>query len=369
MLINALSAFGVMEGKGIYNRHAKHRAGGAALALSYWEKAALSVPLAQANRPFVVANYGSSQAKNFFPPPHIAVRALRSRLGPDRPIFIYHIDLPATDLNAFFGALESDPDRYAVDEPNVFSCAVGRSFSGNVLPAGHVDLGWSSYSAMLVGHTAASIPGHLHMPRSTGVARAEFEHQSARDWKTFLELRSAELRPGGRLVVVVPADNEDGCSGIETIMDHADEVLAAMVQDHAITAAERERMVLGVWPRSKQDLHAPFGSDGRFHGLIVEHCETTDLQDTAWANYQRNGNRQVLARRHAAYFRSIFAPSLSHALAAAHDPETVRAFNERLEQGLRLRLSGRPAPLNSRVSTIVLEKQMHGRLVSRWTVE
>jgi hypothetical protein len=45
-----------------------------------------------------------------------------------------------------------------------------------------------------------------------------------------------------------PTANEDGWSGFEAITDHAIAALAAMVDDHAITAHERERMVLGVWP-------------------------------------------------------------------------------------------------------------------------
>jgi salicylate 1-O-methyltransferase len=238
-----------------------------------------------------------------------------------------------------------------------------------VLRPGLVDLGWSSYCAMLASRVPASTSGHRYGPRDTGVARAEFERQSSRDWKTFLQLRSAELRPGGRLVVVVPADDAAGSSGAEAIMDHASMVLAAMVGDQAITAAERARMLLGVWPRSEKDLLAPFAPDRQFQELMVEHCETADLQDSAWAGYQRNGNREVLAGRHAAYFRSLFAPSLSRALAAAHDPETVRVFGERLEQGLRLRLLNHPAPINSRVGTIVLRKRMRGRLVSRCAIE
>lgn len=39
-----------------------------------------------------------------------------------------------------------------------------------------------------------------------------------------------------------------------------------------------------------------------------------DLPDAAWADYQRDGNKDAFAERHAAFFRSIFAPSLACAL-------------------------------------------------------
>jgi hypothetical protein len=128
-------------------------------------------------------------------------------------------------------------------------------------------------------------------------------------------------------------------------------------------------MVLRQWSRSKSDLLAPFDKDGQFQGLIVQHYETTDHQDTAWSNYERDGDREVLAYKRAAFFRCAFALSLACALTAAHDRERVRSFSERLEEGLKLRLSGRPAPINSLVGIIVLQMEMRGRLVSTWTIE
>jgi hypothetical protein len=83
-----LAASGVMGGNGAYHKHAKLPSG-VALAFSYWEKAVFSVPLGNGNRPVVVADYGSSQARNSFSPLRIAVRAVRARLGPDSAILIH----------------------------------------------------------------------------------------------------------------------------------------------------------------------------------------------------------------------------------------------------------------------------------------
>jgi SAM dependent carboxyl methyltransferase len=198
---------------------------------------------------------------------------------------------------------------------------------------------------------------NIHRAVYRGMERFVFESQAAQDWETFLSLRAKELRPGGRLVVVVPGAGEDGVSGFENIMDHANAVLVEMVEDGAITADEYERMVLGVWPRRSQDLRVPFASDGRFHDLIVESCETTPLSDAAWADYQRDGNLADLVNKHATYYRATFAPSLASALRLAHKPETCRAFSESLEHKLRQRLVREPTPINSLVETIVLAKQ------------
>jgi len=194
-----------MEGAGAYNRHARIPASGAATALPHWQKAVLSLPLGNSKRPVVIADYGSSQGKNSCVPMLLAVRALRSRLGRVRPILVHHIDVPANDFNALFHVLDSDPDRYAADDPNVFPSAIARSFYDKVLPPEQVDLGWSAYSAMWLSRIPMPIPGHFCVLNSTRSIRSEFEQQLARDWETFLTLRSAELRFGGRLVVVVPA--------------------------------------------------------------------------------------------------------------------------------------------------------------------
>ena len=66
---------GVMEGKGSYNKYAKLPAGGAALAMPLLEKAVRAVRLDPADRPFVIADYGSSQGKNSLAPLSVAIKS------------------------------------------------------------------------------------------------------------------------------------------------------------------------------------------------------------------------------------------------------------------------------------------------------
>jgi hypothetical protein len=285
-----------------------------------------------------------------------AIEVLRTRLGSERPILIYHEDLPANDFNALFGVLDKDPDSYASNDPNVFSCAIGRSFYQSVLPPDHVHLGWSSYAAMWISRIPAQIPDHFFAARSSGHVRAAFERQGAQDWESFLSLRAIELRPGGRLVVAVPGADADAISGYEDIMDSANATLADMVTESAITADERARMVIGAWPRARRDLLAPFVRKPRFSDLKVEHCATDALPDAAWADYQRDGNVDALARKHALFFRTIFAPTLAGALDRNRDSERIRDFSDRIEVGLKRRLVNRPEPINTLVETIVVAK-------------
>jgi hypothetical protein len=235
---------GVMEGKGAYNKYAKLPAGGAALALPLLEKATAVADLGAGDQPVVIADYGSSQGKNSLVPMQIAIKGLRNRVGANRAIFVFHVDQPSNDFRTLFEVLDSDPDRYGLDEPNVFPGAIGRSFYENVLPPGSVHLGWSSYAAVWLSRVPTLIPGHFMPLHSAGTVRAEFARQGAQDWEAFLSLRARELRPGGRLIVVLPAVADDGLSGFENIMNQANDVLAEVVADGAITADERRRMVI-----------------------------------------------------------------------------------------------------------------------------
>jgi SAM dependent carboxyl methyltransferase len=348
-----ISTHGVMEGGGSYNLHAKLPAGGGSLALPYLEKAAQSCALPPASNAIVIADYGSSQGKNSLSPMRAAIRCLRARVGNERSVMVVHVDQHANDFNTLFDVLHKDPERYALDDPNVFPCAIGRSFYENVFPQGQVDLGWCSYAAVWLRRIPSLIPGHFISLGCTGNVRAAFDLQAAEDWSLFLSLRSRELRAGGRFVVVLPGLSDTGGSGLEPVFSSANAVLAELVNERVIDADERKRMVLGSYPRRRAQLLEPFRADGQFQSLSVEHCELFELADAAWTDYQVNGDLQALVSRHAAFFRAIFVPSLSSSIS---DAEKRNTFADCLEQKLKKRLSEGPTPLHSFVQVMVLAK-------------
>jgi hypothetical protein len=350
----ATATHGVMEGGGSYNLHAKIPAGGGILALPFLEQAVKNVAIESGEQPVVIADYGSSQGKNSLAPMRVAIKALRVRLGPHRPILVVHIDQAANDFNTLFDVLHSDPERYSMDDPNIFPSAIGRSFYEKVFPQEHVHLGWSSYAAVWLSRVPMPIPGHFIVLGASGDVRAAFDRQGAEDWKSFLSLRASELRPGGRLVVVLPGISDDGSAGLEDFFNHANEALAELVDRNVISAHERAHMVLPAYPRRRAQLLAPFSSGGQFLGLSVEHCELSELPDAAWADYKRDANKDLLATRHALFFRSIFVPSLASAIA---DQGKRGNFADRLEETLKRRFADQPAPLQTFVQTIVLAKQ------------
>ena len=349
----------VMEGNGAYNKHAKLPADGAALALPLLEKAISEVKLDLSDEPIVIADYGSSQGKNSLAPMQVAISRLRKRIRPNRSISIFHIDQPSNDFNSLFEVLDADPNRYGVDEPEVYSAAIGKSFYEKVLPSGSVHLGWSSYAAVWLSRVPALIPGHFISICSTSTVHAEFERQAAQDWEAFLTLRARELRPGGQLVVVLPGIADDGSVGLEPIFDHADAALEEMVADGAITSEERSRMTLRAHPRRKRDLLAPFERTADFQQLTVEDFAMSEVSDAAWDQYACDGDKEALTTKRTLFFRSIFVPSLACALspARAGNGEALAIFADQMDQRLKQRLASQPAEMRSFVQTILLSKK------------
>jgi hypothetical protein len=351
-------AHGVMEGKGSYNEHAKVPVSGAALALPLLENAVSKIALESSDLPLVIADYGSSQGKNSLGAMRLAITTFRKRATQNRSIFVFHVDQASNDFNTLFGVLHADPERYTLDDPDVFPAAIGRSFYENVLPPSSVHFGWCSYAAVWLSRIPALVPGHFMPFRSSSTVRSKFERQALQDWQMFLALRARELRPGGRLVVVLPGRADDGSSGFEHLMDQANEVLTDMVTAGAITDEERARMVLQAYPRRKSELMAPFADEGRFQDLVVERFEVSAVPDPAWNDYEQDRNKEALAKKQSLFFRSVFMPSLAAALdhVRAGDAEAVRIFGDRLQIGLTSRLESQPKAMHSLVQTIVLAK-------------
>jgi hypothetical protein len=347
-----------MEGKGAYNRHVQRPNAAGSLAIPLLEQAARAIEVPPADRPFVIADYGSSQGRNSLRPLRAAIAVMRERIGLARPICVIHTDLPDNDFGSLFQVLQTDPDSYMQGDPNVYYNAIGRSFYEGVLPPNEVSLGWSSYAACWLSRVPAYIPGHFHDLRATGTAREAFDAQAAMDWATFLSLRARELRPTGRLVVVLPAIDEAGIHGIEPLLDAANECLGELVADGSITTGERSRMVTAGRLRSRAQLLAPFAATGSFANLLVEHCEISRVPEAAWAEYSESGDAQGLATRRARFFRAVFVPILATALEPARPSESRTVFADRLEAALTRRLvSTKPDEIPGTAAILVVARK------------
>jgi hypothetical protein len=348
-----------MEGRGAYNRSSRVQAAGSSPVLPLLDKAAHAVLLPPTPQPVVIADYGSSEGRNSLVPVGLAIKVLRQRIGKQRAILVVHTDLPGNDFSALFQILASDPASYLTEDTAVFPCAVGRSFYEQILPESSITLGWSSWAVQWLSRTPASIPDQVQVAYSRdAAARAAFSAQAAQDWRDFLTHRSAELHPGGRLVLLSMAVDDQGDFGYRASVEAIYGGLTDLVEEEFINASELRRMVIPTYGRSRKEFMTPFGEKGSFAGFSIEELEVFYGEDHIWSEFEEDADAQAFGARWAAFSRASVGPTL----AAALDNRVARAaqFMERLEKRIAARLAAAPERTSMPLAKMVLVKDSPG---------
>jgi hypothetical protein len=331
-----------MEGHGAYNRDSAVQAGGLAPALQMFREAAEHVALAPGTEPVVIADYGASEGRNSLAPIRAAVEVLRRRIGAARAISVVHTDLPDNDFGALFRVTATDPGSYMQGTGEVFPFVVGRSFYGQILPAGSVTLGWTSWAVQWLSRVPGPIPDQLQVAFSRDpAARAAYAAQAAADWRCFLASRAAELRPGGRLVVLTMALDDGGDFGYRPCLVAMWETLRELVAAGVVRGDEAGRMAIPTVGRSLADLLAPFGG-GRFEGLAVEQADVFFGEDRIWEDFRADRDGAAFGRRWSDFCRASVFPTLAAAIGGPDAEARRAAFFARMADGLAARLAAAP---------------------------
>ncbi len=347
-----------MESDGAYNRSSRVQQAGQSPAIPLLEQAARAVELvADPSDVVSIADYGSSQGRNSLTPVSVIISALRSRVGPHRPISVAHTDLPTNDFNTLFSLLDSSADSYLKGDPATFACAVGRSFYEQVLPSGSVTLGWCSWSTQWLSRTPAPIPDHLQIAFSRDPeARREYSLQASADWQMFLRQRGRELKPGGKLVVLTMAVTDDGDFGYREVMDAMYSSVLELCERGVIDGEEAARMAIPTVGRSRQDLLEPFADGTPFAGFEVEHVDVFRGSDSIWDTYSQDDDAEAFGAKWAAFSRASVFPNLALALNCDGQDPRVALFLDGLEGAMAARLSSRPVETLIPLAMVVLTK-------------
>jgi hypothetical protein len=349
-----------MQGDGEYNRSSKVQAAGLSPAISLLVNAARAFELPSDAEPIVIADYGSSQGGNSLEPIALAIQVFRQRLGQKRPVAVFHTDLPDNDFSALFRTLAEDPRSYLQNHPNIFPAAVGRSFYEQILPVNSVTLGWSSWAVQWLSQAPRSIPDQVQVAYSRDSAtKAAFAAQAASDWRTFLTHRGAELRPGGRLIILTMALDDSGSFGYAPVLDAMYGSLLNMVETGFLAQDEVARMTIPTVGRSRSDFLAPFqaSSDGRFAELSVEHLEIFRGEDRIWNQYQKDGDAEKFGAQWAAFSRASAFPTLAADLRGGRTDPRTEEFVSGLEAGTAQKLAMAPAEMVIPLAEMVLRKE------------
>jgi salicylate 1-O-methyltransferase len=293
---------------GSYTAASRLQAAGLHPAIALFEAAAREVPLPEPPQPIVIADYGASTGHNSLLPISAALAVLRTRTRPQHSVLVAHTDVPDNDFTALFTTLAEDPDSYLAKDRATFASAVGRSFYTQILPSNSVHLGWSSWAVQWLSRVTAPVPDHVQIAYSRDESvRAAYARQAAHDWHEFVAFRGRELCPGGRLVVMTLAVDDNGEFGYRPLLTALMDELAELTGQGLVREDELRRMTIPIIGRRATDFASPFAPSGRFEGLRIDHLEMFDAEDRFWSQYRKDKDGKAFGARWAGFLRaSVF---------------------------------------------------------------
>lgn len=150
--------------------------------------------------------------------------------------------------------------------PGVYFHAVGRSFFEQCFPRGSVDVAMSYTALHWLSELPTTILDHVHHTGTADIAvQRQYADQAAKDWRQILSHRSAELKPGGQMVISTLAKDArghylgwNGGEGFANMFDELDACWAEMRADGLISQHEYEEASFANYYRTKEELLAPF---------------------------------------------------------------------------------------------------------------
>ncbi|MET0900337.1 MAG: SAM-dependent methyltransferase [Mycobacterium sp.] len=338
------------------------QAAGLRSAIKLFEAAAQTVPLPRPPQPIVIADYGAATGHNSLLPIAAATAALRTRTRSEHAVLVAHTDVPENDFTALFRTLDEDPDSYLRRDRATFASAIGRSFYSQILPSNSVTLGWSSWACQWLSRVPGPVVDHVQVAYSDDdEIKAEYARQAAHDWHEFVAFRGRELGPGGRLVVLTMAIDEDGQFGYEALLTAVVDGLSALCADGLLTDDDLRGISLPLVGRSAGDFLAPFAPKDRFEDLTVEHLEVFHAEDRFWAQYLLDQDATKFGASWAAFARMTVFPTMAAALAGGTVDPRRGEFVDRLEHEVAARVAAGPGPMLIPLATVVLAKDDRAR--------
>jgi hypothetical protein len=329
------------------------QAAGLRSAIALFEQAAQAVPLPRPPQPIVIADYGAATGHNSLLP----IAALRARTRSEHAVLVAHTDVADNDFTALFHTLAEDPDSYLKRDDATYASAVGRSFYSQILPSNSVTLGWSSWACQWLSRVPGPVADHVQVAYSNDAEiKAAYARQAAHDWHEFVAYRGRELGPGGRLVVLTMAIDEDGRFGYELLLTAMVDALDALRADGLLTDDELCGLSLPLVSRSVADFLAPFAPKDRFESLTVEHLEVFHAEDRFWAKFLLDQDATSFGSQWAAFARVSVFPTFAAALGGGVTDPRRGEFLDRLETDVAARVAATPEPMLIPLAKVVLAK-------------
>ena len=241
-----------------------------------------SLPQEAISLGFTFSDMGTADAGTSLSMVGKAIDAVCAR-APDTPITIVYSDQPRNDFNALIanvyglGAFETYLDK----RDDIFPMVSGTTFYQQILPSGTLDIGFSATAMHWLSNKVCNISNHVQAVGAEGEELAAFRAQAHRDWRQILLHRARELKPGGKLVLINFARDEQGRylgnTGGVNMFDTFNQIWQDFQQQGRITTTEYENMTLPQYYNTVEEFSAPLQNQDEAvyqAGLRLDHIDT-----------------------------------------------------------------------------------------------
>lgn len=231
---------------------------------------------------FTFSDMGTADAGTSLSMVAAAIDTVSARV-PNAPISIVYSDQPRNDFNALIanvyglGPFETYLDR----RHDIFPLVSGTTFYKQIVPAGTLDIGFSATAMHWLSAKVCNISNHVQAVGAEGEELEAFRAQAHRDWRQILLHRACELKPGGKLVLINFARDEQGRylgnTGGVNMFDQFNRIWQSFLEQDRITRAEYENMTLPQYYNTVEEFSAPLQDPDEAvyqAGLRLDHIDT-----------------------------------------------------------------------------------------------
>lgn len=315
------------------------------------------IPLPE-NAPIRIVDYGTADGGTSLALVKRIIEAARVR-RPDGDIEMCYEDQPNNDWRSLFyhceglRAVPGAGEAFTISFPKVYVLASGRSLHEQCFPSKSVHFGMSFTAMHWLSEKPCNITSGVHATQATGAEQEAFAAQAATNWEKILLARSAELSPGGRLVIanfaVSPEKEWLGhTKEVDTCMFSTfAKIWKEMADEGLITQEERDDATFINYYRNEKEMRNPLqpGSavyESGLRLLSLEFRRTPCPFRQAWIDrVAANGGKwdEESARKHAQWYiptlrtwsNSTFYTALSESREEAERKALVEELYKRYE--------------------------------------
>jgi hypothetical protein len=333
-----------MRAGGFYDQHSTGQRASIESVFDWIDELLPGIPRpAAADRPFTMADYGCSEGGNSLRiVEHVAQQLQKA--GTPVPLWAIFNDLATNNFNRLFENLAAGKCLPA-QRPGLYHAAVAGSFYGPLLPPSSVQFGLSFNSLVWMDQLPrAAVPDYIiypgEHPRRAGIsvsheAVAEFSGQARSDLTRFLHYRSAELTPGGKLFVCVPARDGDRCVA-DGVYDVLHDACQDMVREGKLAEQAYRDFLLPVYFRRLDEMVDPVTADAELtKQLAIERAEIVYVETPYVREFERTGDSNAYAEALVGFLQAFSEPVLRAGLPASTDIDLVAAIYDRARQRVR----------------------------------